>query len=304
MSKSSDTPAPPDLDKPDQVASNKIGDLLQKKREQLGFTLDQVADATKISKSNLRALETQDFKALPADTFTRGLLTIYAALLKLNPKTLVDDFFEERNQQQPELGRKRRQQQKIRPLVDKELAEPAHVSPAVVAITLLITIIVFFTLFCLLTSWNPFHSLLEDKSDDLSLQMHAPLQEQAQASLQHASRQESDIPTTSAPPSLTANAENEPTGNVTNAMQGDFLYNLHLHFLIDGEGRIKIDDQEETPLVFTQGNKQSFQATKKITLHLPGPSSAEITLNELRLDHPQENNGNYILHIPDDLLDQ
>src|SRR5690625_6679929 len=38
---------------------------------------------------NVRALENDDFKRLPSDTFTRGYLRIYAKLLKLDVESLV-----------------------------------------------------------------------------------------------------------------------------------------------------------------------------------------------------------------------
>lgn len=56
------------------------------------LTLEQLSRATKISGSNLRALESNDFERLPAAIYTRGFLRAYAREVNLDPQQVVDQY--------------------------------------------------------------------------------------------------------------------------------------------------------------------------------------------------------------------
>jgi len=66
-----------------------IGEMLRRAREQRGLTLSQAAEATRIRSTHLLALEEEDFAALPAPVFARGLLRTYARHVGLNEEELV-----------------------------------------------------------------------------------------------------------------------------------------------------------------------------------------------------------------------
>ncbi len=68
------------------------GEQLQGMREQLGISLDEIAEETKISKGNLRYIENEDWTKLPAPVYIRGFLTAYAKALKIDPKRVVSDM--------------------------------------------------------------------------------------------------------------------------------------------------------------------------------------------------------------------
>lgn len=139
------------------------GQYLKKLRTDKELTIKEVSNITRISVVNLNAIEDQNFPALPADTFTRGLLTIYAEFLGIDPAKVVPRFMQERDT--GKLGGKRsrtRQPRKI--LAPKTLAEPSHVSSITTAVILLIVIILLFAGFCFYTSWNPF-SFLTNKEN-------------------------------------------------------------------------------------------------------------------------------------------
>jgi cytoskeleton protein RodZ len=67
-----------------------LGDTLRQAREALGYSLDQAAQATRIRRSYLAALERDDLEALPPPTFARGILRSYAQFLNLDPAPLLD----------------------------------------------------------------------------------------------------------------------------------------------------------------------------------------------------------------------
>ncbi len=55
-----------------------FGSLLRQAREDRGLTVADLADATKIPRRSLDALESGDVAALPADVFVRGFIRSYA----------------------------------------------------------------------------------------------------------------------------------------------------------------------------------------------------------------------------------
>lgn len=54
-----------------------LGQRFKQAREKKGLSIDDVAAKTFILKSHLRALEANDFDALPQPTFARGFATTY-----------------------------------------------------------------------------------------------------------------------------------------------------------------------------------------------------------------------------------
>ena len=73
-----------------------LGSQFRAERERRGAGLDQVSEATKIRKTYLEALEAHDWKALPADVFTRGYVRTYAEYLGLDQEHLLKVYARER----------------------------------------------------------------------------------------------------------------------------------------------------------------------------------------------------------------
>ncbi len=81
-----------------------LGQRLQNTRIARGLTLENIAEETKISGSNLRAMEADNHQALPAKVFTRSFYVQYATLLDLDPDEIVTQFLKENNHLSEELG--------------------------------------------------------------------------------------------------------------------------------------------------------------------------------------------------------
>jgi cytoskeleton protein RodZ len=83
---------------PDQEPQPQISELasfgeeLRREREIRGISLKEIADATKISKRFLDAIERNDHKTLPAPVFTRGFVREYARYLGLNSEEMVNRY--------------------------------------------------------------------------------------------------------------------------------------------------------------------------------------------------------------------
>lgn len=66
-----------------------VGPYLSARRRELGLTLDQVAQVTRISKSYLDAIEQEAFDRLPSAAYCKGFLRIYATHLNLPADDVV-----------------------------------------------------------------------------------------------------------------------------------------------------------------------------------------------------------------------
>ena len=73
-----------------------FGELLRQARDYKGVTLREAERATRIGRAHLAALEAEDFAALPAMTYARGIVRNYAQYLGLDPLTTVE-LFEQRS---------------------------------------------------------------------------------------------------------------------------------------------------------------------------------------------------------------
>lgn len=73
-----------------------VGDELQARREELGYTLHKVEVATKIRGRYLRAIEASDFANLPNDVYSRGFVRQYAQYLGLPGAQFAKRYQEER----------------------------------------------------------------------------------------------------------------------------------------------------------------------------------------------------------------
>src|SRR5882757_379128 len=69
-----------------------FGEELRREREIRGISLKEIADATKISRRFLEAIERNDHKTLPAPVFTRGFVREYARYLGLNADDMVNRY--------------------------------------------------------------------------------------------------------------------------------------------------------------------------------------------------------------------
>jgi cytoskeleton protein RodZ len=74
------------FDSPD--GGPKIGPVLEQARKQLGLTLDDVEQATKIRKRYLAGLEREDYGVLPDAVYAQGFLKTYANYLGLDGEDL------------------------------------------------------------------------------------------------------------------------------------------------------------------------------------------------------------------------
>lgn len=68
------------------------GPFLKEIREYKNVSVERMAEMTRVSKTNIRAIESENFSQLPADVYVRGYVYQYAKVLKLNPEAVAASF--------------------------------------------------------------------------------------------------------------------------------------------------------------------------------------------------------------------
>lgn len=97
------------------------GHLLRKKREALGLSVQEAADALHITMHYVRSLESDAHDKLPGDVFIKGYLRAYANLLGLDSTVLINVYNEYTNQREDadmsSFGRRRRRRNRNTPWI-------------------------------------------------------------------------------------------------------------------------------------------------------------------------------------------
>jgi cytoskeletal protein RodZ len=109
-----------------------FGEELRREREIRGISLKEIADATKISKRFLEAIERNDHRTLPAPVFTRGFVREYARYLGLSIEEMVNRYNfaaagDDRIEKSPQLDRL---VQPVLPIEQREPAKKRGIPPA------------------------------------------------------------------------------------------------------------------------------------------------------------------------------
>lgn len=114
-----------------------LGEKLEKHRKAKGLSLEKAARKLNINAHYIKILESDDFKMMPADVYTMNILKKYAALLDLNPATVVDVYLKEKEIfEKTRLRRETRNQRFYNKIAD------AILNPRVLQLSAIILIIV------------------------------------------------------------------------------------------------------------------------------------------------------------------
>ena len=105
-----------------------IGEKLKTKREEQGYSIDQVARDTNIAKRYLHALEDEDFDSFPGEPYLLGFLRNYSDYLGLNADSMISLYKNFRIQEQP--------------IPMDELLDKKKVSPSMIVIISLLVVVI------------------------------------------------------------------------------------------------------------------------------------------------------------------
>ena len=288
---------------PEQNMKESPGRYLQKLRLEKELSVEEVSEATKISTKNIRAIEQCSFEQLPADTFVRGLVTLYGDFLGINGSEVATELLAERKKHSSG-SRPQNLAVKTTPsstLTPKTLAEPSHISSATIALLLFVVIVLSFTGFCLYTSWNPFAFLSKQTSNmQISIQKMFGGDDTQQQPGGAGKNQPMD---TSAEDLAETTAGGSGQVGVTGE-QASYPYRLTAHFIRDCTVTVSIDGKKPIKKRYTSGRTAQWQAKQQLKITFDTPESATLSLNETPLSFPTSENGRPpSLLLPDDVFD-
>lgn len=302
------------------------GNHLRTLRLGKGLSTKDVTQATRISETNINAIEDQDFSSLPADTFTRGLLTIYAEFLGADPEAVVEKFMEER-QESPTAKKLPKTKSSGRIFAPKRMAEPTQLSSMTTATILLVIIIVSFAGYCYYTSWNPFSFLVKQNGEIQAVMDSVFPENKPTAAPSSPDRPEDTITSLPLDPESAQPVmpdEPAPAGNPNPQQQtedagedelampstkteeqsiqkttadGQF-YSVSLRFIKNTSVDIKQDGNGTVTRYFTSGETYSWPDISSLTLTFSEADSAEIIVNEEPVAFPSPTDGKLSLQIP------
>ncbi len=91
----------------EEEAGDFDGAKLRRARMRRGIELDEIAEVTKVSTTNLRHLEEENFDDLPATVYVRGFVTAYSKTIGLDPRKVVTGYLARVERVRADQGRPR-----------------------------------------------------------------------------------------------------------------------------------------------------------------------------------------------------
>ncbi|MBN1522943.1 MAG: helix-turn-helix domain-containing protein [Spirochaetales bacterium] len=123
-----------------------FGEKLKSTRENLNYSIEQIARDTNIAKRYLIGLEEEDFSVFPGETYLRGFLRNYAEYLGLDAEELISIYHNMKIQEQPIPMEQLIEQKRVSP-------RPFLIGGGVLAAVAAIVLVLMLT--------NPFQGVLE-----------------------------------------------------------------------------------------------------------------------------------------------
>ena len=244
-----------------------FGEELRREREIRGISLKEIADATKISKRFLDAIERNDHKTLPAPVFTRGFVREYARYLGLNAEEIVSRYNyaaagDDRIEKSTHLDRlvpDRSVESERKPVNARGLPSPfARVDRGIYVLLFLVAALVG------AVYWTVRHRHMAAASDAVEAQREP------------ASHPVPVIPapTATAPPASTS----APPAPVNDGL-------LHLTMNFTGNSWISLDvDGKNYSFDAAKGEKKAFEAKERFRFKTIGNAAGiDLTLNDVRI---------------------
>lgn len=81
-----------------------VGEQLRAAREARGLSIQQVAETTRLKLVQIEALEKGNYDEFPAPVYARGSLRLYADVVKIDPKPLLELMKEEMEEEKEDVS--------------------------------------------------------------------------------------------------------------------------------------------------------------------------------------------------------
>jgi cytoskeletal protein RodZ len=269
-----------------------LGDLLRIARTSKGLDFEAVAEETKISMKNLRAMEENNYDCLPAEVFTRGFYSLYARILSLDPKEILKKYENEKtfsNESESNISPTWKASKDHGTLAER----PSYLPLSSIGLLLLL-LLIFGAFLCWYFSWNPATYLSQKLRNGslTALQTETTLKSPEKEFF--ALQSMLDIPTMS-------NAS-EVKQQFNYPLIATDNYIIKAHFNETTKVTIAIDDLPVFDNVYDKGESAAWSANKKINITLPGKTNTVLSLNETPIHLPPTDNTTLTISLPHDLL--
>lgn len=247
-----------------------LGDFLLRCRKEKKLGIEDIVEETKIPYKTLLAMEASDYQKLPSDAFARGFYILYANVLDLDAKDILERYSTER-------GIKPKIIKSSPPLKQGKTANVLAARPPVAIGSALgfglVLLIVLFAALCYHFSWNP-ATFLSAKLRNLQ----TPTIYETQQENETAESIDVSVKATELPP--------------------DTNYFLQAKFLTDTTLTIAIDDSFPEKQTYTRNSSQSWNAREAITLIFPETAMVNLSLNGALISLPPPEDGYITLSLP------
>lgn len=236
---------------------------LKKKRLELGKTLEEIAEQTRIKKTYLQLIEEGKFDELPLEVYTKAYIKTYAQFLGIDPSIILKDYEEY-------LKAKKQPVQKIEP----ESVKKPSVSFFIKLPKWSITAGIIFAVVVLITL------ILKFEKRQYSIPPPPPVTQQAKSENIKVEEQMQ---------------KSEPKQEVAINQQ-----NLKIEAIDKVWMRITIDDKEKREFLLNPGQKIELKANKSFKLHIGNAGGVRVLFNEKDLGKLGETGQVVYLNLPED----
>ncbi len=275
---------------PSQFTEESLGDYLRNTRTSKGLCFAEIANETKISIKNLKAMEENNFNSLPAEVFTRGFYTLYSGMLSLDPGLILKRYDSEKSCSVKDDAN----------LLSACKNRHDYGNMAERPNCLSFSYIGVFVLFFLVSgaflswyfSWNPATYLSQKIQNGQEGTQQTPQLKSPEKEFFELQNMLS-IPATS-------NAS-EIKQQLKYPVNAKDAYILIAEFKETTKVTLVIDDKPVYDSVYGKGEREVWSAKNKINITLPGKSTTYLSLNKTQIHLPKTDNATLTVSLPNDL---
>ena len=263
-----------------------LGALLRDTRKKKNLSLEDVWEATKISRPVIEAMEADDYDSMPAIAFCRGFYVIYADFLNLDSESVLARYLENRglpptplkNQSAPPISKSEK---------FSSYAEPSSISSRTSATILLLACFTVIVGICWYLNYNPISYISTKLSATQKTSPSPPPQVVVEQAVEV--------------PPLTVE-EQDPEPKPVEEITQVSSYHLEMTFHSAGTLTVTQDDGLYIDKQYENGETMEWDVEKSILLEMPEEIDASILLNGTELSLPAPVNGRRLLSLPEDVL--
>lgn len=280
-----------------------LGTLLRTIRLERSLDISEIAQETRIPPETLRAMEADDYKALPSMAFARGFYGLYAKMLELDQVEILQRFAREYRNADYEPGQQAVHSSQWRGKDIGSIAErPSPSAGPIISISLLIIVLAAAAI-----SWYAGYN----PAKQISNWLRGFQQPEVEAVTQE------PTPDSAAPQPLVKALEEQPQPDMiempapapqppvesSQSAISETRYQLVAEFLDPAEIVLTLDEEAPQAVSMLGGSIETWQADEQIILEIPANAEVRLYLNGIVVPLPPAENGTITVSIPEYFLE-